>query len=98
MSRPAKTFEELEKKLMENPKFREEYEKHKPYSDIAMELVRIRSISNLTQTQLAKKIGTTQSVISAIESLNIEDIKLSTLYKVAEALNYKVDIKFIPAA
>lgn len=98
MARPSKTFEEVKQKLMKDSEFKAEYEKNKPYSIIALELVRIRSEAGLTQSQLAKKMGTTQSVISAIESLDIADIKLSTLYKVAEALNMKVEIKFFPAA
>ena len=98
MSRPSKSYEEVKNKLMQNPELRKIYEENKPFSEIAMELVKIRSMSNLSQAELAKKIGTTQSVISKIESLDIEDIKLSTLFKVAKALNMKVEIKFISAA
>jgi hypothetical protein len=43
-------------------------------------------------------IGTTQSVISKIENLSIKDIKVSTLFKVATALNLKLNIKFTQAS
>lgn len=98
MSRPVLTFEEVEKELFEDPEFRQEYEKNKPYSDIALEIVKVRCLAGLTQAELAKKIGTTQAVISKIENFNIKDIKISTLYKVAKALNLGLDIKFTNVA
>lgn len=98
MPRAALTFEEVEKELMEDPEFRQEYENNKPFSDIALEIVKARCMAGLTQAELARVIGTTQAVISKIENLSIKDIKVSTLFKVAKALNLNLDIKFTKAA
>jgi len=48
----------------------------------------------LTQEELAEKINTTKSVISRMEN-HSEDIKISTLEKVAKALGKKVKIAII---
>jgi DNA-binding XRE family transcriptional regulator len=53
-----------------------------------------REKSGLTQEELAKKIRTTKSAISRIEN-HSEDIKLSTLMKVAKALGKNVSIKLL---
>lgn len=53
-----------------------------------------REKSGLTQEELAKKIRTTKSAISRIEN-HSEDIKLSTLLKVAKALGKNLSIKLM---
>jgi len=95
MSRQSKSYQEVKNKLLKDPEFKAEYEKNKPFSDIALKIVRIRSEAGLTQAELAKKLGVSQPVISKIESLNIEDIQLSTIFKIAKALNLEVKIDFI---
>jgi ribosome-binding protein aMBF1 (putative translation factor) len=98
MPRQTLTFEEVEKELMEDPEFKQEYERNKPFSNIALEIVKARCLAGLSQAELAKRIGTTQAVISKIENLSIKDIKVSTLYKVSQALGLNLDIKFTNAA
>lgn len=50
----------------------------------------------ITQIQLSEMTGIDQSVISRIEAGKVEP-ELSTLKKLAEALNCKLSIKFIKA-
>jgi HTH-type transcriptional regulator / antitoxin HipB len=53
-----------------------------------------REKSGLTQEELARKIQTTKSAISRIEN-HSEDIKLSTLSKVAMALGRNLSIRLL---
>ena len=53
-----------------------------------------REESGMTQEQLAKSIKTTKSAISRMEN-HAEDIKLSTLNKVANALGKSLNIRII---
>jgi ribosome-binding protein aMBF1 (putative translation factor) len=53
-----------------------------------------RESSGLTQEELANRIHTTKSVISRMEN-HSEDIKLSTLEKVAKALGKKIKIAIV---
>ncbi len=56
-------------------------------------LIRLaREQKGMTQEELARKIRTTKSAISRIEN-HAEDIKLSTLVKVAKALGKNLSVR-----
>lgn len=81
------------KREMENPEFRSAYEVLEPEFQIARQVIRARIARKLTQTQLAKRIGTKQPVISRLEGMDsIPTINL--LKKVAESLGKKLIIRF----
>ena len=55
-------------------------------------LKQARESAGLTQEELAKRLKTKKTAISRIEN-HAEDIKLSTLEKVASALGKKLELK-----
>ena len=63
---------------------------------IAEMIYAARKEADLTQTQLAKAIGTKQQVISQLESADYEGHSLTMLEQIAKALHHKVEIRFIP--
>ncbi len=64
-------------------KERDSYEEQANYFVISRMLRESRKEANLTQEELAKKIGTKKSYISRLENGKC-DIQLSTLYKIFE--------------
>ena len=74
----------LEKKLT-NPKFhkafREEYEK----LSIGEQLLKLRLQADMTQSEVAKRVGTTASAISRYENADYDRYELQTLRKIVEA-------------
>ena len=64
--------------------------------EIARKIHELRSAAALTQTQLAKLIGTTASVICRLEDADYEGHSLAMLRRIAGALNQRVEIRFIP--
>jgi ribosome-binding protein aMBF1 (putative translation factor) len=54
-----------------------------------------RHNAGLTQSDLAKLVGTTQSVIARLEDADYEGHSLSMLNRIAAALNKRVDIRFL---
>lgn len=86
---------ELKKKLMANPEFRAEYEKADAEFSLIEALVRARSNANLSQAELAKKIGTTQSAIARLEGGGVSP-SLSTLRRYAQATGSRLEINLIP--
>lgn len=84
------SLNELRKELLKNAEFKKEYDDNKPYYEIAKLIVGVRLKANLTQKELAEKIGTTQSRISAWENGKTKGMKIETLNKILEATNNKL--------
>ena len=64
--------------------------------EIARKIRELRTAVNLTQTQLARLIGTTGSVICRLEDADYEGHSLAMLRRIAGALNQRVEIRFVP--
>lgn len=54
-----------------------------------------RNKAGLTQKQLAKLVGTTQSVIARLEDADYDGHSLSMLNRIATALHKRVDIRLL---
>ncbi len=63
---------------------------------IAQMIYNVRTTAGLTQTQLAKKVGTTQSVISQLEDADYDGHSLSMLRRIAAALHSHVEVRIVP--
>ena len=63
-------LKELKKRLMEDPEFREEYARADDEFKLIEALVRARTAAKLTQAELARRLGTTQSAIARLEGGN----------------------------
>jgi len=55
-----------------------------------------RKAAGLTQTELAKAVGTTQSVISDLEDAEYTGHSLTMLRRIAKAIKCEVEIRFVP--
>lgn len=86
---------ELKKRLMDSPEFRSEYEKADAEFAVIEALVRARMDAGLTQTELAQRIGTTQSAIARLEGGGVSP-SLSTLRRYAEATGTKLKVSLVP--
>jgi len=85
---------DLKKKLMDNPEFRQEYEKADTEFRLIETLVHARTKAKLSQAELAKRIGTTQSAIARLEGGGVSP-SLSTLRRYAEATGARLEINLI---
>ena len=66
-------------------------------ANIAMQVYETRTAAGLTQTELAKRAETVQSVISRIEDANYDAHSLTLLKRIAQALGAKLDVRLIRA-
>lgn len=85
------TFEEHLQELLKNPKFKKEWEDSEVEYQLSRQLIRARLKRNLSQNELAKKIGTSQAAISRIEAMN-GNPSLGLLKRIATALETKLQI------
>jgi predicted transcriptional regulator len=85
---------ELKKRLANNPEFREEYRKADAEFGLIEALVRARTDAKLSQAELAKRIGTTQSAIARLEGGGVSP-SLATLRRYAEATGTKLQVNLV---
>lgn len=63
---------------------------------IAQLLYDARTAAGLTQSELARRVGSTQSVISQLEDADYEGHSLSMLRRIAQALGSHVEVRLVP--
>ena len=63
---------------------------------VARKIAALREEAGVSQRQLAKLVGTTASVICRLESADYGGHSLTMLYRIAAALNRRVEIRFLP--
>lgn len=85
---------DLKKKLMDNPGFREEYEKADIEFRLIEALVSARTRAKLSQAEVARRVGTTQSAIARLEGGGVSP-SIATLRRYAEATGAKLEINLI---
>ena len=86
-------FDEMLKKELKNPEFKKHYDEYGKQLEIAYQILQLRKKKNISQAQLAKKIGTKQSNIARMES-GEQNFSVDILGKIAEALGCNVKIMF----
>lgn len=85
----------LKNRAKKNTELQHLYEEEKLNHKIALVICRIREAQGLTQAELAKKVGTTQSVISRLEDADYEGHSLTMLQRVASALERKLEVQMV---
>lgn len=91
MSKAGISFEEMKSDMLKNEEFKIEYEKLKPRYEAIEQIIRARKEQNITQAELAKRVGTQKSNISRLESGNYNP-SLDFLVKIAESLGKKISV------
>jgi DNA-binding XRE family transcriptional regulator len=64
---------------------------------VARKIYALRKGAGLTQQQLAKLVGTSTSVICRLEDADYQGRSLAMLRRVANALNKRVELRFVNA-
>jgi DNA-binding Xre family transcriptional regulator len=87
-------FEDLLQDALKNDMFRTEYEALEEEFQLAEEVIRLRAGKNMSQTELANKVGTSQPTIARLESGKYKNVSLSFLRRVGKALDVVPEIHF----
>ena len=86
-------LKDLKGRFMKDPAFREEYARADEEYALAEAMVRARTAASLTQSQLAERIGTTQSAIARLEGGRLSP-SVRTLRRYAEATGMRLTFGF----
>ena len=84
----------IDKRKKKDPEFAEGFEQGYREFKIGVLLKQAREQAGLSQEELAKRLGTKKTAISRIEN-HAQDIKLSTIQKVARALGKNLEVRLI---
>ncbi len=91
MSKAGAKFSEMKELMMKDVEFKAEYEKLKPRYDVISQIIEARTGQNMTQEELALRVGTKKSNISRLES-GTYNPSLDFLAKVARSLGKEVQV------
>ena len=91
MSKAGAKFSDVKGLLMMVEEFSGEYEKLKPRYDVISQIIEERAKQNITQEELAFRVGTQKSNISRLES-GTYNPSLDFLIKVAHSLGKEMKI------
>lgn len=80
-----KTLKDIKHELLADPEVQGEYRKQAPEFDIARELITARARAGMTQSDVAARMGTTQSVIARLEG-GKQAPSLRTVQRYAQAV------------
>jgi ribosome-binding protein aMBF1 (putative translation factor) len=79
------------KRKLQNPDFRAAYEAEDKRIELVLQIIKLRERRGMTQSDLAKAIGTRQANVSRLERFDA-NLTLGTLEKVARALGASLRI------
>lgn len=86
----------LRARALARPEVKAEYERLKLEFDFLDQILLARKAAGLTQGEIARRIGTTQSAVARLESGTGKHLpSLATLHKYADAVGCRVEIKLV---
>ena len=93
---PETIEEYIEARSKKSPEFKKAYMTEITRLNIAYKVMQLRKARHLSQATLAKKIHTSQQMISRLEDSRNTELTIPTLSKLAVALKARLAIDFIP--
>ena len=82
--------------IKDDPKQLASLKEEREKLDIAGQIYDLRTQAGLSQVQLAKLVGTTQSVISRLEDADYSGHSFNMLRRIASALHCRVEVRLVP--
>lgn len=90
-----KSFDQYLEEQLKNPEFKKAYDDLAPEFELASQLINARLKKGLSQAELAEKMGTKQSAIARLESVDYNP-SFKMLKRVAQATNTHLKVELRP--
>ena len=88
---------ELRRKLLTDPQVKAEYDRLGPVFAVVGEMIEARQAAGLTQTEIATRMGTSQSVVARLENARHMPT-FAMIARYAAAIGRRLDIRLVPGA
>lgn len=92
--RPFIDFQTYREQLLKNPRLKKYYDEFGAQLNIAFKIHQLRKKQGMPQSELAKKIGTTQSNIARMKIGN-QNFTIITLHKIAKVFKRELRVEFV---
>ena len=89
----GRTLKEYIAEQMRDSEFKKAWDDLDPEFQVLKAMIKAREKTGVSQAELARRVGTRQSVISRLERGGFSKATLETIKKVADALDMRVEIK-----
>jgi ribosome-binding protein aMBF1 (putative translation factor) len=90
-----KTWRELRRERAESPAYQAGYERARRRYELGKKVRELREVRGMSQSELAQRMGTTQSVVARLELGGVEP-RFDTLDRVAAALDSTLVVDIRP--
>jgi ribosome-binding protein aMBF1 (putative translation factor) len=78
------------------PEMQRLFEEEVANREVAQKIYQLRTKAGISQAELARRVGTTQSVISRLEDADYDGHSLAMLNRIAAAMKQRIEIRFVP--
>ncbi len=89
----GRTLKEYIAEQMKDPEFKKAWDNLEPEFQVLKAMIKAREKSGISQAELARRLGTKQSVISRLERGAFSKATLETIKKVADVLDLRLELK-----
>ena len=94
--RKDETLRDFVREQLKDSQFREAYQEATLALGLAKKITTLRTRLRMTQSELARRMGTKQQAISRLEKGDYEGFTLKTLERIAAVTNTELEIQFRP--
>lgn len=88
-------FRDKLNKDLQDREFAKAFEEEDIFSNLAIQIAKLRDEQGLNQKELAKLLHTSQQMVSRLEDPHNKSFSLKTLAKLAEAFHKKLSVQFV---
>ncbi len=88
-------FRDRLRRDLKDPKFRQAFEDEDLFARLAIEIAKLREKQGMSQVGLARRLRTSQQMISRLEDPHNKSFSLNTLAKLAQAFHKKLKVGFV---
>lgn len=97
MNKPKTLMEKIRQDLAADPELNELFQKELAELKLAEQIQAARQSANLSQADLANRIGTKQTGVARMERADYSGYTVTTLAKIAAATGKRLDVRFVSA-
>ncbi len=91
----VRSFRARLREELKNKSFKKAFDDEDFYARLAIQIAKLREEQGISQQELAKRLHTSQQMVSRLEDINNRSFTLGTLIKLARAFHKKLDIEFV---